>query len=146
MVFFSTFQLKKCRNKPTEWSREMKKFLAWGGSGSTGTRVALRLLCAKLYLLNQFSLPPVNHLCTPGALTHWIYYTQWEHRGRMMTLQLMVLAQPLDSSVNYTALPFAPVGIHVNCTDSEALQHLIPLWVTSSTIERGCMRPDTYAD
>lgn len=27
---------------------------------------AARLLCAKLYLHNQSSLLPVNHLCTPG--------------------------------------------------------------------------------
>lgn len=81
---------------------EMPNSLAWGSSSYAGTRGALGRLCAKLYLLNQFSLPPVNHLCMPG-LRHTGFITRsgrteagWWHRG------LIMLTSPLDSGMNYT--------------------------------------------
>lgn len=68
-----------------EWLAEVNNGLAWGSLDCEGTRGALGLLCAKLYLLNHFSLPLVNHLCMPG-LRHIEFITRrGENGGRMTT-------------------------------------------------------------
>lgn len=68
-----------------EWLAEVNNGLAWGSLHCEGTRGALGPLCAKLYLLNHFSLPLVNHLCMPG-LRHIEFITRrGENGGRMTT-------------------------------------------------------------
>lgn len=106
----------------------MNNSFAWGSSGYAGTRGALRLLCAKLYLLNQFSLPPLIICTCQGSDTLDSLPAVGEQRQDDDTVANSAdLATGHWCELHSQRPCFCTSGNRFNCVHCEVLQHLIPL-------------------